>query len=515
MEPETSTFEDDPMQFILKKYAGLKNTLEYLMTPSFEEYITGIYVVAPKPTTFKVVLHNGQFFFLQFMGKAYEATVEGKKYYLMSIGEKERCMVAISRLLRFGNPLKTKGPDGAEQGTRDAEGPSEEAGPTPPAETSAPEAGGEELTEARILENIIRIEAAIRPTTKTNKEVVDKLVKLYPDKFEAQKDINRIANKTKMTAKEFEKILKQDIKAKNIKIIPKKTGDNPSSKFDLFQFNTSSGPGSLLLSAGASANAGSDFEKRLVDRIKAAAGLDNEDIQDPVVAKIFGELGIDASKLSEKDVIPAGETDTKRPLNFNGPQNRGKQISDIIINYKGNPYYLSIKNVDGSGIYNGGVVPGIVFNKNKSKIVFDEEAYNSNEKVKSILDALGVDPKKIVSGLNNNILKKGKQTEFQQVEADLESISKLLGSAIDYGYYYIREIPGGDVKIYNITSSEEATKLLGTPSGVFIKYAGPSTKITTIRVPLKDSGLGLKRADVNIRNATGGVDKPVIKINLF
>jgi|694.fasta_scaffold01406_6 hypothetical protein len=155
MEPETSTFEDDPMQFILKKYAGLKNTLEYLMTPSFEEYITGIYVVAPKPTTFKVVLHNGQFLFLQFMGKAYEATVEGRKYYLMSIGEKERCMIAISRLLRFGNPLKTKGPDGAEQATRDSEGPSEEAGPTPPAETSAPEAGGEELTESRILESIL------------------------------------------------------------------------------------------------------------------------------------------------------------------------------------------------------------------------------------------------------------------------------------------------------------------------------------------------------------------------
>jgi hypothetical protein len=157
MEPEQSTFEDDPMQFILRKYAGLKKTLEYLMTPSFEEYITGIYVVAPKPTTFKIVLHNGEYFFLQFMGKAYEATVQGKKYYLMSIGEKERCMVAISRLLRNGNPLKTKGPEGAEQGTRDAEGPAEEAGPTPPAETSAPEeGGGEELTEARILEQILK-----------------------------------------------------------------------------------------------------------------------------------------------------------------------------------------------------------------------------------------------------------------------------------------------------------------------------------------------------------------------
>ena len=171
MEPEQSTFEDDPMQFILKKYVGLKNTLEYLMTPSFEEYITGIYVVAPKPTTFKVVLHNGQFFFLQFMGKAYEATVEGKKYYLMSIGEKERCMVAISRLLRFGNPLKTKGPDGAEQGTRDSEGPAEEAGPTPPAETSAPEEGGDELTESKILESILKknltTELTISPDYKT------------------------------------------------------------------------------------------------------------------------------------------------------------------------------------------------------------------------------------------------------------------------------------------------------------------------------------------------------------
>jgi len=155
MDPETSTFEDDPMQFILRKYVGLKKTLEYLMTPSFEEYITGIYVVAPKPTTFKIVLHNGQFFFLQFMGKAYEATVEGKRYYLMAIGEKERCMVAISRLLRFGSPLKTKGPEGAEQAP--AGGPDEEAGPTPPSEKpAAGEEGGEELTEARILEAILR-----------------------------------------------------------------------------------------------------------------------------------------------------------------------------------------------------------------------------------------------------------------------------------------------------------------------------------------------------------------------
>jgi hypothetical protein len=86
--------------------------------------------MAPKPTTFKILLHNGQYFFLTYLGvpdksdKAgvYEATIEGKRYYLAGIGETERCMVAIARLLRFGTPLKTKGPEGAEQSTRDNTG---------------------------------------------------------------------------------------------------------------------------------------------------------------------------------------------------------------------------------------------------------------------------------------------------------------------------------------------------------------------------------------------------------
>ena len=112
-----SPFEKDPMGFILRKYTTLNEVLTELMTPSFQQYLNAIFIVAPKPTTFKVLLHNGQFFFLTFLGKAYQATIQGKDYYLMTIGEKERCMQAIARLLRFGSPLKTKGPEGAEQGT--------------------------------------------------------------------------------------------------------------------------------------------------------------------------------------------------------------------------------------------------------------------------------------------------------------------------------------------------------------------------------------------------------------
>lgn len=139
METPPKTFEDDPMNFILTKYQNLSEVLSYLMSEDFKELLTGIYILAYKPTQFKIVLHNGQYFFLTFMGEAYQATVSGKNYFLLNTGEKQRAMLAISRLLRWGSPLKVKGPEGAEQsGAETEETPLE----TPPAESS--ETGGEE-----------------------------------------------------------------------------------------------------------------------------------------------------------------------------------------------------------------------------------------------------------------------------------------------------------------------------------------------------------------------------------
>ena len=123
MKPEIQSFEENPIQFLLSTYPSMRKTLEMLMSSAYKDYITGIYIVAPKPTTFKIVLHNDQSFLLTFLGKTYEATVAGKKFYLQTIGEKERCMEAISRLLTLGNPIDTKGPEEGELAA-DAEGPS-------------------------------------------------------------------------------------------------------------------------------------------------------------------------------------------------------------------------------------------------------------------------------------------------------------------------------------------------------------------------------------------------------
>ncbi len=228
MQPDISTFEDDPMQFILRKYPGLNETLTYLMTPSFQDYLTGVYIMAPKPTTFKIVLHNGQFFFLQFTGKTYQATVAGKNYYLMSIGEKERCMLAIARLLRYGNPLKTKGPEGAEQGTRDEKGEESAGGETGAGEEAAPEAGGEEepIAEAKILEGVLK---------KTLNEE-DKITR-FSTKYETEA-LNDLNNQIESIKKELGKSsikikIKDGLIYEDIKGVVNQPGTQPKSDFNL------------------------------------------------------------------------------------------------------------------------------------------------------------------------------------------------------------------------------------------------------------------------------------------
>jgi hypothetical protein len=110
-------FEDDPMAYILQKYPSLKETLIDLMTEGFKDYITGVYVMAPKPTTFKILLHNGQQFYLIYAKDSYIAKIAGKKYYLLNLGEEEYAIKAIADLLTMGKPPGAKGPDAEVENT--------------------------------------------------------------------------------------------------------------------------------------------------------------------------------------------------------------------------------------------------------------------------------------------------------------------------------------------------------------------------------------------------------------
>jgi hypothetical protein len=144
--PQEITYESNPLEFILQKYPSLNKQLIDLLTEDFRDYISGVYIMAPKPTIFKIVLHNNRYFHLTFMGKCYEAKVSGKKYWLLKISELETATIEIANLLTLGTPPQAQGPETEMVSTPD------ETDENVPSAEEAPEEEGapEELAEGKL-----------------------------------------------------------------------------------------------------------------------------------------------------------------------------------------------------------------------------------------------------------------------------------------------------------------------------------------------------------------------------
>jgi len=92
----------------LTKFPELKKVIIDLLTPDFDFFLASIDWVAPRPTTFRINLKNGQEFYIIYTNHSWIAQVEGKKYYLLNLNEEEGAAQAISRILRYG-PAKIEG----------------------------------------------------------------------------------------------------------------------------------------------------------------------------------------------------------------------------------------------------------------------------------------------------------------------------------------------------------------------------------------------------------------------
>ena len=104
--------EADPTADILAKFPTLKKTLVHLMSPEFEEFVEKVGWMSPKPSTFKVEFKNGQDIQLKWMGKGFQATVEGKRYFLNNVSEYQQCLDKIGHMLASG-PITSQFDDAA------------------------------------------------------------------------------------------------------------------------------------------------------------------------------------------------------------------------------------------------------------------------------------------------------------------------------------------------------------------------------------------------------------------
>ena len=87
---------------IFQNFPPLKEAIETLLSLDYEPFISDIQWVAPKPLTFRVILANDEMFYLIYSPKSWIAQIEGKKYYLLNIGEEEAACDSLSRMLYYG-----------------------------------------------------------------------------------------------------------------------------------------------------------------------------------------------------------------------------------------------------------------------------------------------------------------------------------------------------------------------------------------------------------------------------
>ncbi len=151
--------EEEPVlktstQEILGKFPTVKKTLVKLFTSEYDEFVEDVKWTVPKPSTFKVVLKNGQALDLRWSGKGFEATIEGKGYFLNNVTQYQQALDAVGRILRDGPISQGEEPGGEDFAAEPAAGggggdfPGAEAGGAEeaPAEPEAEAGGAEEET---------------------------------------------------------------------------------------------------------------------------------------------------------------------------------------------------------------------------------------------------------------------------------------------------------------------------------------------------------------------------------
>ena len=131
-------------QEILGKFPAVKKALVRLMTREFDEFVEDVKWVAPKPSTFTVVLKNGQTMNLKWMGKDFDANIEGKNYYIGTVSTYQQALDALNRVLINGPISKGEEPGQEVFGAEEPGAAGGGAGEFPGAEVGAPEAGAEE-----------------------------------------------------------------------------------------------------------------------------------------------------------------------------------------------------------------------------------------------------------------------------------------------------------------------------------------------------------------------------------
>jgi hypothetical protein len=349
--------------------------------------------------------------------------------------------------------------------------------------------------------NNLIFEVTDRQISKNTKLAIDYIIQNTDKGFKTQSDTQRLGNPNKVSSDDFKVIINKLFNPEDIQIHGPRSGPNPSSKFDMYEFDTKLFDRVRIILSGGG-NAGEQYEAEFFKIAKELAGEPNESLPQNLQT-LYSKLGIDNTKLSSDDIQSFRAGDTKRSLSPEGPQDIGKTISDLDITYNGKTYYISLKNKQGSGIYSGGNIPWIY--EKDGKIIYDPTKFNTKISSGFLFKIFNIDSEKIAKGLNDYINKTGEVTDWENVNIDTGLFKNLLASSLGFGYYYVKESGKGDVKVIPLLTAKDALDAVGTIKNTQIKYPSKDTKQVTIKIDTESEIFGPSQYILTIRNTSGKV----------
>jgi len=352
-----------------------------------------------------------------------------------------------------------------------------------------------------ILKESLLLEVTDREISTNTKKAVDYILSNADSEleFKPQSDKNRLGNPNKVEPEKMIQLFKDLLGAENITAYGPKQGPNPSGKFTMYEMDTDKfGMIRIIVSGGG--NLGEKYEQNFVAKAKENAGKPNNELPNDLQT-LYSKLGIDNTKLMANNIEFAGATDTKRSLSLDGPQNIGKTISDLTITYGDKEYYISLKNVAGSGVYSGPNVP-FIYEKD-GKVIYDDSKKNTTPSIALLFDIFNINSQELADGLNEYVTKEGTEKSWTKTDIDVEKFKKLLASSLGYGYYYVRETKPGEVKVIPLLSPKDAENAIGNITNTEIKYPGPNTKQLTMKIDTESPIFGVSQYQVSVRNTSG------------
>jgi len=303
-----------------------------------------------------------------------------------------------------------------------------------------------------------------------------------------------VAKGVELSDQEFAAALKS-IGFNYVKTIPPKTPESKSSKYDTHVIQDDNGVVHFIVVGGGSAsNKGMAYERQLFDEIAKALHTN----QPHNFVESFRSF---AKCPPIVDVVTGFGKRVQRQLT-GIPKDVGAVISDItLVDESGTKHYISLKEKNGVTIANNGI--GNAFSEQNGEVKF-----NGDPRINPLFEALHIDTNLACRGLEAFIKKQSfSKQDLPSLNYDKEVVMKYLCSAIDYGYFYVRNLGNGQFEMEDLSSLDNLIKFIGNIKDITIKYPyylgeGMQQKRKHISIEIiTDEHI----FNFDVRNASGGI----------